>query len=60
MVCTWISGGAMLGNCATGSSDMDTRPIITIKMAMTIATMGRLMKNVDMAGYLPAAAGASA
>ena len=27
---------------------METAPMITIRMAMTIATMGRLMKNFDI------------
>ena len=40
-----ISGGTMLGNCATGRLTIETTPMITIKMAMTIATIGRLMKN---------------
>ena len=44
-----ISGGTMLGNCATGRLNIETAPMITIKMAMTIATIGRLMKNLYMA-----------
>ena len=39
----------MLGNCATGSPAMVTAPTITIRIEITIATMGRLMKNLDMA-----------
>src|SRR5277367_2949098 len=38
----------MFGNCATGRLAMVTAPIITIRMAITIATMGRLMKKLDM------------
>src|ERR1700676_4601618 len=38
----------MLGNCATGRLAMLTTPTITIRMAITIATMGRLMKKLDM------------
>jgi hypothetical protein len=38
----------MLGNCATGRLTIETSPMITIKMAMTIATIGRLMKNLYM------------
>ena len=38
----------MLGNCAMGRLDIATKPMITIRMAMTIATMGRLMKNLAM------------
>src|ERR1700730_14177065 len=38
----------MFGNCATGSVAMVTAPTITIRIEMTIATMGRLMKNLDI------------
>src|SRR5580704_4645702 len=38
----------MFGNCATGRVAMVTAPTITIRMAITIATMGRLMKKFDM------------
>src|SRR5580704_2478630 len=38
----------MFGNCATGRLAMVTAPTITMRMAMTIATMGRLMKKLDM------------
>src|SRR5215469_10876064 len=48
MPLTWISGGTMLGNCATGRASAETSPITTMRMAITIATMGRLMKNRDM------------
>src|ERR1035437_6518951 len=44
-----ISGGTMFGNCATGRLNIETAPMSTIKMAMTIATIGRLMKNLYMA-----------
>src|ERR1700759_289549 len=40
-----ISGGTMGGNCATGRPNMETKPRITIRMAMTMATIGRLMKK---------------
>src|SRR6266853_292197 len=40
-----ISGGTMLGNCATGSVSTETAPTSTIRMAITMATMGRLMKK---------------
>src|SRR5882724_8349773 len=43
-----ISGGTMLGNCATGRVVMVTAPTITIRMEITIATIGRLMKNFDI------------
>src|SRR5512139_2550052 len=50
VVWTWISGGTMLGNWAMGSPVMATRPMMTMRMAITIATIGRLMKNLDMPG----------
>src|ERR1700733_3420272 len=39
----------MFGNCAIGRVAMVTAPTMTMRIAMTIATMGRLMKNFDMA-----------
>ena len=47
---TMIWGGTMSGYCATGSPFIATRPPRTVPMAMTIATIGRPMKNRDMAG----------
>src|SRR5438270_478517 len=44
---TWISGGAILGNWATGRLNTVSAPTITIRMETTIATIGRLMKNLD-------------
>src|SRR5882724_11987552 len=44
----WTSGGAILGNCETGSWTMAMTPMITVTIEMTIATMGRLMKNLDI------------
>src|SRR5580700_3886007 len=38
----------MLGNCATGRLSMVIAPTSTMRIAITIATMGRLMKNFDM------------
>src|SRR5712692_9460959 len=38
----------MLGNSATGRLAIVTEPTITMRMAITIATMGRLMKNFDI------------
>ena len=46
-----ISGGTMLGNCATGRLVIVTPPTITIRIAITIATIGRLMKNFDIAQF---------
>src|ERR1700730_19421919 len=39
----------MLGNCATGRLRMVIMPTITITMEMTMATIGLLMKNFDIA-----------
>src|SRR5579872_1663601 len=44
----WISGGAMFGNCATGKLRMVSEPTSTRTIEITIATIGRLMKNFDM------------
>src|SRR3954469_5308132 len=38
----------MLGNWAVGKPNMATNPMITMRMAMTIATMGRFMKKFAM------------
>src|SRR5205085_8571176 len=38
----------MFGNCETGSVAIVTAPRITNRMEMTMATMGRLMKNLDI------------
>jgi hypothetical protein len=38
----------MSGSMAMGSFDMATTPPITVMMAITIATMGRPIKNFDM------------
>jgi hypothetical protein len=43
-----IWGGAMLGNWATGNPTAMITPIITVRIAMTIATIGRRMKKLDM------------
>jgi len=42
-------GGTISGNWAIGRRETITAPAITKKMAMTIATIGRLMKNFDIA-----------
>src|ERR1700693_371277 len=44
----------MFGNCATGKLMIVIVPRITITIEITIATIGRLMKNLDMAFTLPA------
>src|SRR5258706_12067920 len=39
-------GGTISGNCARGRPRRETSPTITAMMAMTIATIGRSMKNL--------------
>ena len=41
-----ISGGAMFGNSAIGSWTIAMTPRITMMIEITIATIGRLMKNL--------------
>src|SRR5258708_29789040 len=38
----------MSGNCAIGSARIATRPPSTVTIAMTMATTGRRMKNLDI------------
>src|SRR4051812_46553299 len=47
VVCTWTSGGAMLGNNETGSVARVIAPTMTVTIEITMAMMGRLMKNFD-------------
>src|SRR5580704_10010200 len=42
----------MSGYCEIGSVSNETKPTTTVITAMTIATMGRRIKNFDI-GYLP-------
>src|SRR5688572_22766876 len=49
---SWIAGGAMSGNCAIGSWTIVTRPSITMRMEITIATIGRRTKK-DATGSAP-------
>src|ERR1700747_763484 len=49
VVDTLICGGTMSGSMATGSFDIATTPPSTVIIEMTIATMGRPIKNFDMA-----------
>jgi hypothetical protein len=50
--CRWrrtsTMGGVMLGYCSVGRPPRETTPIMTIKMAITMATMGRLTKKSPM------------
>jgi len=44
----------MLGNWAMGRRSIETRPTMTVTMEITIATMGRFIKNSDMVSALKA------
>ena len=48
-----MSGGAMLGNNAMGKERIEIAPMITVRTATTMATMGRLMKNFDTGLFPP-------
>src|SRR5580658_5111536 len=37
----------MSGYCDVGKLSIDTRPMMTVRIAMTMATMGRRIKNLD-------------
>src|SRR5262249_2949998 len=43
-----IWGGTIFGNCASGSPRTAMMPTITIMIEITIATMGRLMKKLEI------------
>src|SRR5580765_3050565 len=50
VTCTW--GGTMLGYCASGMINSDSRPAIVVTSAMTMASRGRSTKiaeNIDLA-----------
>ena len=49
VVVTCTMGGTISGYCAMGSPGIATSPSITMTMENTIATIGRLTKNVAMA-----------
>src|SRR5215469_12141446 len=53
VVDTCTSGGAMAGNWETGRLTMLIAPTITVRMEITMATMGRLMKNFDIVSLQP-------
>jgi hypothetical protein len=44
-------GGRICGNCAIGRPISAISPSNTVMIAITIATIGRLMKNADIARY---------
>src|SRR5258708_39196369 len=48
-----ISGGAMFGNCAIGKVTIVIAPTITVRIAITIATIGRRMKKFAMVSAPP-------
>src|SRR5262249_40075313 len=48
VVCTCTSGGAIDGNNETGRLTSVMAPTMTVSSAITIATIGRLTKNLDM------------
>src|SRR5580693_9333253 len=50
VVVRFTCGGRICGNCAIGSPRSDTTPMSTVRIAMTIATMGRRTKNADIIG----------
>ena len=41
----------MFGYCAMGRPAIETSPTMTVMMAMTIATIGRLTKNCGMKNW---------
>src|SRR6266852_3130680 len=53
VVLTCTSGGAIAGNCDTGRLTIVIAPTITVRIEITMATIGRLMKNFDIASLLP-------
>src|SRR5580698_905196 len=48
VVVRFTCGGMICGNCAMGSPSSETAPMSTVKIAITIATMGRRMKNEEI------------
>jgi hypothetical protein len=40
----------MFGNCAVGKLSSETSPPITMRIAITMATMGLRMKNFEIIG----------
>src|SRR5262245_45126485 len=54
---SWISGGAMLGYSEIGRDSIDTSPTSLMRIAMPLATLGRLMKQRAIACELEDARG---
>src|ERR1700677_11952 len=48
VACSFVSGGTILGNCEMGSPRIVMAPMMTVRIAITMATIGRLMKNLDI------------
>src|SRR4051794_27802127 len=46
-----ICGGTIDGNCASGRPRIATSPAITVTIEITIATMGRSIKNFEITNY---------
>lgn len=46
----------MSGYCEVGSVNMETKPMMTVRIAITMATIGRRIKNFDMPIFQPPAA----
>src|SRR5690349_13736879 len=49
-----ISGGTTLGNWAIGNPTIVTSPTMTMMMEITMATIGRLIKNLDIRSFTAA------
>src|SRR6185437_11147074 len=49
---SWITGGVMLGNCATGITASAISPASTITIETTMANFGRAMKKSEIIGSL--------
>src|ERR1044072_1172916 len=43
-----ICGGSISGNSASGRPDIAISPVITVRIAITIATIGRLIKKFEI------------
>src|SRR6202041_1644102 len=48
VACSFVSGGTILGNCEIGSPRIVMAPMMTVRIAITMATIGRWMKNLDI------------
>src|SRR5580704_14380601 len=50
VVVRFTCGGMICGNWAMGSPSSETAPMSTVRMAITIATIGRRMKKEEITG----------